>query len=339
MVSGRTVAALLLCSLALGASWEAGEAADLRPARQLLQSGFFEPGVSGGGGGWGGGRRRGGGAASATCQGDAEGLLPDAKTEIQQAVAKAFQQCTLVPCRPEASGVAPVIAEAVAPVLVAAANDALYSTACSDEPDSVASQLANAYQQAVGNSCGSDAGSDAASSMADLLSSASQVAGESLFAYCEDLECAASDLADGLEDPIAQNLADALDACLEAGPAQGPAPAPEQAAAPAPEAEQAAVPPPAPEAPAPAPAPVAELPLPGPFGVVALPTPGGLPPAPEMPAVDATSMPAPSFGLQPTSAPAPEPEIAATNATNGTRAAAAGPIADVLQQRLAIGNP
>lgn len=108
MVSGRTVAALLLCSLALGASWEAGEAAALRPARQLLQSGFFEPGVSGGGGGWGGGRRRGGGAASATCQGDAEGLLPDAKTEIQQAVAKAFQQCTLVPCRPEASGVAPV---------------------------------------------------------------------------------------------------------------------------------------------------------------------------------------------------------------------------------------
>lgn len=120
-----------------------------------------------------------------------------------------------------------VIAEAVAPVLVAAANDALYSSerppahqntldisfpalpagpaqpqtlpclckprlaaACSDEPDSVASQLANAYQQAVGNSCGSDAGSDAASSMADLLSSGASLGWVSV-CQAQGLRCAA----------------------------------------------------------------------------------------------------------------------------------------------------
>lgn len=161
MGSSWPAACCLLC-LVLAAACEAGPASH----RQLRQSGFFEPG-SGAGGSTGRGRRRGGGgaAAAATCESSAQSLLPEAQREIQQAVSKAFQQCTLVPCRPEAAGVAPVgglccrgseclvtfwpafhqahrrlpsqlkpralcfllqvIAEAVAPALVAASSDAL----------------------------------------------------------------------------------------------------------------------------------------------------------------------------------------------------------------------
>lgn len=162
MAPGKA-AALLLCLAVSGASWEAVQASPELQGRQLLQSDYFMPGMSGAGGGWGRGRRRGGSGAAAACQGDAQSLLPDAENEIEQAVAKAFRECTLMPCRPEAAGVAPVsglaaagagdglegawcppfaclsmtqgspslavlqvIAEAVAPVLVTASIDALY---------------------------------------------------------------------------------------------------------------------------------------------------------------------------------------------------------------------
>lgn len=107
MAPGKA-AALLLCLAVAGASLEAVQATPQLQGRQLLQSGYFMPGMSGAGGGWGRGRRRGGSGAAAACQGDAQSLLQDAENEIEQAVAKAFKECTLVPCRPEAAGVAPV---------------------------------------------------------------------------------------------------------------------------------------------------------------------------------------------------------------------------------------